>query len=155
LSNDVLARCYSERKAPRRQQYTLIALLLTGCSSTTDTPQPIYSPPSQPTQTPLIEGLRKAVPEEELTAPIEISALRKVELGGFGSYFVCMREVKLTSERRFVYSVFYDNDEYKGVRQSVVMEQCEAESFTQIDTTPLHRRRQSSGKAALVSGTFI
>jgi hypothetical protein len=122
----------------RRQRYAgfLIALLLTGCSSLTDTPQPIYTPPSPPTQTALIEGLRKAVPEEKLTAPIEISALRKVELGGFGSYFICMREVNPTSERHFVYSVFYDNDEYKGVRQSVVMEHCEAESFTHIDTTP-------------------
>ena len=121
----------------------LVAVLLGGCSSTADTPtadtpQSLYisRPPSPPTQTALIEGLRKAVPEEKLTAPIEISALRKVELGGFGSYFVCMREVNPTSDRHFVYSVFYDDDVYKGARQSVIMEHCEAESFTQIDTTP-------------------
>jgi hypothetical protein len=129
---------YRERKKLLRPQYVgfFITVLLTGCSSSTDTPQLTYTPPSPPTQPALIEGLRKAVPEEKLTAPIEISALRRVEFGGFGSYFVCMREANPTSERHFVYSVFYDNEEYKGARQSVIMEHCEAEAFSQIDTTP-------------------
>jgi hypothetical protein len=77
----------------QRHTVTLIALLLNGRSSPTDTPQPVYTLPSPPTQVKLIEGLSKAVSEEKLTAPFEISALRKTELGGFGSYFVCMREV--------------------------------------------------------------
>jgi hypothetical protein len=127
----------SEHKEPRRQRCTgfLIAVLLTGCSST-DTPPPILAPPSPPTQSAVIKGVSSAISEEKIAAPIEISALRKVEFGGFGSYFVCMREVNPTSERHFVYSVFYDNDEYKGVRQSVIIEHCEAETFTRIDVPP-------------------
>ena len=138
MSNDILATRYCEHKEPRRQRYVgfLLALLLTGCSSSIETPQLTYTPPSPPTQPALIEGLRKAIPEEKLTAPIEISALRRTEFGGFGSYFVCMREANPTSKRHFVYSVFYDNEEYKGVRQSVVIEHCEAEAFAQTDTTP-------------------
>jgi hypothetical protein len=126
----------------------LVAVLLGGCSATADTPtadtpQSLYIPPSPSTQKALVEGLRKAIseekiaaPDQKIAAPIEISALRKVEYGGLGRYFVCMRELNPTSERHFVYSVFYDNDDYKGVRQSVIMEHCEAETFTRIDVPP-------------------
>jgi hypothetical protein len=133
---NVAKRAY-ERKEPRRQRYVgfLIAVLLGGCSST-DTPQPIYTPPVPPTQAAVIKGLGQAISEEKIAAPIEISALRRVEFGGFGRYFVCMRQLNPTSERHFVYSVFYDNEDYKGVRQSVIMEHCEAEAFTRIDVTP-------------------
>jgi hypothetical protein len=52
-----------------------------------------------------------------------------------GGYFVCLREASSTSEKHTVYSVFYDNDEYKGSRVSVI-DACEAQAFTQIDTEP-------------------
>jgi hypothetical protein len=126
-----------KRKEPCRQRYIgfLIAVLLSGCSST-DTPQPIYTPPVPPTQAAVIKGLSQAISEEKIAAPIEISALRRVEFGGFGSYFVCMKQVNPTSERHFVYSVFYNNEDYKGVRQSVIMEHCEVEAFSRIEVSP-------------------
>jgi hypothetical protein len=134
IANLNWATRYRVREEPRLQRHigVLIALLLGGCSST-DTPAPVYTPPSPPTRAAIIAGLGWAAKEEKITPPFEISPLRKVYLGGFGSYFVCIREVNPTSERRFVYSVFYSNDEYKGVRQSVVMEACEAQPFAQID----------------------
>jgi hypothetical protein len=114
----------------------VIAVLLSGCSSSTDIPQFIYTPPGPPTRAALILGVSNAAHDEKVSPPFEISDLRKVEYGGFGSYFVCMREVNPTSERHFVYSVFYNNDEYRGVRQSVILERCEAQAFAPVETPP-------------------
>jgi hypothetical protein len=41
-----------------------------------------------------------------------------------------MREVvSANSEKRLAYSVFYDNDDYKGARLSVILDACEAQAF--------------------------
>jgi len=39
-------------------------------------------------------------------------------------------------ERVVYYSVFFDNDVYKGTRQSLIMEACEAQQFTPVDQSP-------------------
>jgi hypothetical protein len=115
----------------------IAALSVSGCStsSTTD-PAPVYVAPSAPTRAAVILGLSRAVAEEKLTRPIEMSDLRKVELGGMGSYFVCLREANPSSGKQATYSVFYDNDDYKGVRASVIFEHCETQQFTQVDLPP-------------------
>jgi hypothetical protein len=49
-----------------------------------------------------------------------------------------MREVVSSgSEKRLAYSVFYDNDDYRGLRLSVIVDACEAQAFTPVDITPL------------------
>jgi hypothetical protein len=56
---------------------------------------------------------------------------------GPGSYFVCIREVvSSTSDKRPTYSVFYNNDVYRGERQSVILDACENQAFTPIDIAP-------------------
>jgi hypothetical protein len=121
----------------------------------------IYVPPSPPTEAAVIAGVKAAVSEAKLTAPFEISTVRPTDHGP-GSYFVCLRgtwlpsvgttEAKDTpahqpslfdpppqpspSERRVVYSVFFNNDVYKDSRQSVIMDACEAQAFTPIDLSP-------------------
>jgi hypothetical protein len=112
----------------------IAALSVSGCStsSTTD-PPPVYVAPSAPTRAAIILGLSHAVADEKLTRPVEMSDLRKVELGGFGSYFVCLREANPSSGKQTAYSAFYDNDEYKGVRASVIFEHCETQQYTPVD----------------------
>jgi hypothetical protein len=49
------------------------------------------------------------------------------------------------SEPRVVYySVFFDNDVYKGNRPSVIMEACEAQQFTPVDLSRLRLRHRRS-----------
>jgi hypothetical protein len=113
----------------------LMTLLLSGCSSIF-APQTNYRPPSPPTQAAVIAAVKKVASDAKLSLPLEISDVRPTDHGP-GSYFVCMREVVgSTSEKRTAYSVFYDNDDYKGARLSVIVDACEAQAFTPIDTTP-------------------
>jgi hypothetical protein len=106
--------------------------LLLGACSTVDTSAPLYVPPSPPTLLALREGIKKASTEEKLTGPIEMSALRNADRG-FGQYFVCMRAANPSAERHAAYSVFFSNDEYKGVRQSVMIEACETQLFSPLN----------------------
>ena len=113
----------------------LVVLLLSGCSSV-DVPPATYTPPSPPTQAAVIAGIKKAASEAKLNPALEITDVRPTDHGP-GNYFVCMREVvSSSSEKRPAYSVFYDNDDYKGARLSVIMDACEAQAFTPIDIAP-------------------
>jgi hypothetical protein len=113
-----------------------ITLLLSGCSSIFAPPQTNYTPPSPPTQAAVIAGIKMAASEAKLSPPFEISDVRPTDHGR-GSYFVCMREIVSSgSEKRPAYSVFFDNDDYKGLRLSVIMDACEAQAFTPIDIAP-------------------
>ena len=107
-----------------------ITLLVSACA-----PPSTYTPPSPPMQAAVIAGVKKAASEAKLGPPLEMSDLRPTDHGP-GGYFVCLREVSATSEKHTVYSVFYDNDEYKGSRVSVIMDACEAQAFTPIETEP-------------------
>jgi hypothetical protein len=112
-----------------------IALLLSGCSSM-EMPPAIYTAPSPPTQAGITAGVKEAASQAKLSPPLEISDVRPTDHGP-GSYFVCMREVvSSTSEKRPAYSVFYNNDDFKGERLSVIMDACEAQAFTPIDISP-------------------
>ena len=114
-------------------RYPVILLgLLLGACSTVEAPPPVYVAPSPPSLLALREGIKKASTEEKLSGPIEMSVLRKADRG-FGQYFVCMREANSSTERRGAYSVFFDNDDYKGVRQSVMIETCEAQVFNPLN----------------------
>jgi hypothetical protein len=137
----------------------IVAFAITGCSSSL--PPVTYAPPSPPTEAAVISGLKAAASEAKLTGPLEMSAVRPTDRGP-GSYFVCLRGTWLPSvgtteakdipahepslfdpppqppqsERRVVYSVFFDNDVYKDSRQSVIMDACETQAFTLIDLSP-------------------
>jgi hypothetical protein len=147
----------------------IVAFAITGCSSSL--PPSIYVPPSPPTEAAVISGIKAAEPEAKLTAPLEMSAVRPTDRGP-GHYFVCLRGTWLPSagtteakngparepsffdqpqppatERRVIYSVFFDNDDYKGARQSVIVDACEADTFTLIDLSPPPRPPKSGRKS--------
>lgn len=107
-----------------------MTVLLSACA-----PPSTYTPPSPPMQAAVIAGVKKAASEAKLGPPLEMSDVRPTDHGP-GRYFVCVREASSTSEQHTVYSVFYDNDEYKGARVSVIVDACEVQAFAPIYTEP-------------------
>jgi hypothetical protein len=107
----------------------LIALLLSACSSV-HAAEPTYVPPSPPTEKAIGAAVAAIATEAKLITPLEISALRPTDHGP-GRYFVCVREVNPPPDtlRRY-YSTFLDNDNYKGSRLSVIMDQCELQTYS-------------------------
>lgn len=74
------------------------------------------------------EGVRKGAAEVKLTGSLETSAVRQTDHGP-GSYFACVRQSGPSATRRPIYSIFFDDDTYKGIQSSVISEACEAESW--------------------------
>ncbi|QOZ07884.1 hypothetical protein [Bradyrhizobium sp. CCBAU 51765] len=106
----------------------VLTLLLAGCGSSVDLP-PAYQPPQPPSAKAVKDGVTKAAAEAKLSGGLETSAVRHSDHGP-GSYFVCLRQSGASATRRPAYSVFFDDDTYKGVQASVILEACEAEAWT-------------------------
>jgi hypothetical protein len=139
----------------------VFAPLAAGCSSDDLGSASELRVPSPPTEAAVIAGVKTAASEAKLTPPLEMSAVRLSDHGP-GRYFVCLRGTWLpavgrsqtadtparepslfdppsqpaASERRVIYSVFFNNDAYKDARQSVIIDSCETQAFTPIDLSP-------------------
>ena len=81
-----------------------------------------------PTMNATSEGIKKAMAEEKLTGSLELSDLRQSDHGP-GRFVVCMRGVESTNRRVGYYAVFFDNDDYKGSRMSVMIDDCEKQDY--------------------------
>jgi hypothetical protein len=133
----------------------LLALLLSACSSVRTT-EPAYVPTSLPTEKAIGAAVATIAKEAKLVTPLEISALRPNDHGP-GSFFVCVREVNPSPDKpRRYYATFLDNDDYKGSRLSVIMDQCELQTYgpapvaapaqpppTTVATPAKHKRRST------------
>lgn len=122
-----LARCDDRRLALGRRSLQVLAailtLLLAACASTPDIPH-TYRPAQPPSAQAVKEGVRKGATAAKLTGGLEISAVRRTDHGP-GSYFVCVRRSDPSADGA-AYSVFFDNDDFKGIQSSVISEACEA-----------------------------
>ena len=74
------------------------------------------------------DGIRKAATEAKLVDPIEISDFRQTDHGP-GRFFLCIRGVESKYRRIHTYAVFFDNDEYKGLRIPVILDDCEKQDY--------------------------
>ena len=92
---------------------------------------PRYIPPSPPSAEAEIKGVQKAAKEELLVGPIEISDIREVD-NGLGRYLVCVAGRRATGEIGY-YSTYFENEDYKGVRPSVIYDFCERQSYRPMD----------------------
>lgn len=109
----------------------VLTLLLAGCASSANLP-PVYHPPHAPSAKAVQEGVKKAAAEIKLTGGLEMSAVRPADHGP-GSYFVCLRQRGAASDKHPAYSVFFDDDAYKGIQSSVILEACEAQPWTPVN----------------------
>ena len=118
-----------------RRLAILLSLMLAACSSEPSSTVS-YVPSSPPTQKAIVASSNAAAKEAKLAAPVQISAVRQSDHGP-GSYFVCLREANPPSnEPQRYYSVFFDNDAYKGDRLSVMIDECEKQTFSLLPAAP-------------------
>jgi hypothetical protein len=87
-----------------------------------------YVPPSMPTMIAAHEGIKKAAAEEKLTGPIEMSDVRQTNHGP-GRFVFCLRGEQPASGPRRTYAVFFDNNDYKGSRMSVMIDDGEKQDY--------------------------
>jgi hypothetical protein len=77
------------------------------------------------------KGIKQAATEEKLTGPIEMSDLRHTDHGP-GSFVLCIRGVDEKYRRVGTYAVFFDNNDYKGSRMSVMIDDCEKQDYRPV-----------------------
>jgi hypothetical protein len=149
---------FAEMRDMRMFRGMLLFLVLGACSSDKiDAPPVVYVPPSPPPEDAVMRGLKSVAADAKLTAPLEVSPVRPTDHGP-GRFFFCLKGTLLpvaasadnparepslfyqpppSPEPRVVYySIFYDNDVYKGSRPSVIIDGCEAQPFTPVDLSP-------------------
>ena len=113
-----------------------MVLLLSVYSSARTEPPPVYVPPSPPTEKAIGAAVATIGKDAKLVSPLEISAVRPNDRG-LGAFFVCVREMNPPPDKpRRYYSTFFDNDDYKGSRLSVITEQCELQEYSPAPVAP-------------------
>jgi hypothetical protein len=110
---------------------------LAACSHSEDlSPIKPYVPPSMPTMAAANKGIGQAATEEKVVGPIEMSDLRESDHGP-GRFMLCIRGVEPKYKRVTTYAVFFDNDDYKGTRMSVMIDDCEKQAYRPCEGKPL------------------
>lgn len=92
-------------------------------------PEVTYTPPSPPTEKAIVANIPTAAAQAKLSGLILISDVRRTD-HGLGAFFVCMKEANPPLDRppRY-YSVFFNDDTFTGERLSVIMDQCEQQTY--------------------------
>jgi hypothetical protein len=109
----------------------LLSLMPVECSNGVPDPSlpEEYVKPLPPSEKALVASVPAVGIAAKLSGPLEVSDVRPTNHGP-GRYFVCLREASPPpSGRPRYYSVFFDNEAYKGERLSVIMDQCETQSY--------------------------
>jgi len=120
--------CYGLHRNIRGIPAVLVCLTLAACSPAVELSIAAYVPPSMPTAAAAGEGIKKATTEEKLTGTVQMSDLRETDHGP-GRFMLCIRGVDAKYKRLRTYAVFFDNNEYKGSRISVMMDDCEKQNY--------------------------
>ena len=110
----------------------LACLSLGGCSSQVyDLPPPMHAPEVSVA----IDGAKKAANEAKLVGPVEVSAVREAYPLGPGPYILCIRGTNSQTPAR-TYAVFFENGAYVATRTSLIIDQCETQTFAPLGTGP-------------------
>lgn len=112
---------------------TVLCLALAGCSLPVDdlSPIPKYVASVAPSLKAQVEGARTAAKEELITDTPQVSDLRTAD-SGLGRYMLCMSGRRGTGDVGY-YSVYFDDELYKGSRPSVIGDLCEKQSYRPLN----------------------
>jgi hypothetical protein len=118
----------SDALSIRAPAVLLLCFTLAACSPAVELPNPAYVPPSMPTTEAAGKGIKQAATEAHLLDPIEMSDLRHTDHGP-GAFILCIRGVESKYRRVVTYAVFFDNNDYKGLRLPVMIDDCEKQDY--------------------------
>jgi hypothetical protein len=133
---------------------TMSAVTLGACGA--DLPPAVDTPLVAPAPEKALVGAYKAVEEEKLTGFIEVSAVSEAPSLGPGQYMLCLRGSPSPSEPQHTYAVFFNNDEYRGVRLSIILDACERQAFSPLPPKPAPKdepgsKSEHEGRTASIS----
>jgi hypothetical protein len=112
----------------------LPCLVLGGCSSFLD------DIPEKPDPAPFIStsaiDLRKAAEQEKLAMPLEVAGPIAANSISVAPWIICLRSAATEQARKRVYSVFFKDGKLASVRESAIVDHCEAQNFTPLPDAP-------------------
>jgi hypothetical protein len=121
----------------------LPCFVLAACSAVMDDlPQMTESAPYVST---VISDLKKAAETEKMADPLEVAGPIAANPISSAPWIICLRSVASEEARRLVYSVFFKNGKYDSVRLSVIVDRCEAQTFTPLSDIKIGRPPAVSG----------
>jgi hypothetical protein len=106
----------------------LVVSTMAACSPNVELPPLTYVTPTTPTAAAATDGIKKAVAEEKLVSPVEVAELRETDHGP-GHFISCIRGLDSTYRRLGYYAAFFDNNDYKGTRRAVLIDDCEKQEY--------------------------
>ena len=80
----------------------------------------------------VISDLKKAAGTEQMADPLEVAGPIAANPISSAPWIICLRSVASERARRLVYSVFFKSGKYDSVRLSVIVDGCEAQTFTPL-----------------------
>jgi hypothetical protein len=110
----------------------LTCLSLGGCAAA------VYDlPPTQaPEPSAAIEGAEKGANEARLLGPVEVSAVREAHPLAPGTHILCIKGINSLGPNPRTYAVFLKNNKYVTARTSLIMDDCDAQTFTALGNGP-------------------
>ncbi len=110
-------------------RWPVVAMLscLSACSST-DIYTSVSSSDQPPVQTVVSAAVHNVATRAKLDGTIEVSALRPAHRISPGEWLVCLRSTD--PQPNSPYAVFFDNGKYVDARAAVLIDGCDAESYS-------------------------
>jgi hypothetical protein len=108
----------------------LLCGLLVSCSTNPAPPPPTTANAPNPSK--VAESLKKVAAEARLEEPHEISAPIRAHPISSIPWIICLRSGATELSKRRPLAVFYTGDEYVMARMSVIVDRCEAQTFTAL-----------------------
>jgi hypothetical protein len=140
VSNDPIETILELVVKARRQNLLLIVfggawLAACGSESNLQSP-PVLSAPVAPAPNSALAGARAAAGVEKLIGSLEISEVRQAKSLGQGEYMLCIRGSRSPTDPPRTYAVFFHNNEYRDTRPSIIMDECEMQTYIPLPAGP-------------------
>jgi hypothetical protein len=121
----------SSRNTLMRLLKVLPCVVLTACATAIDVPpQPPEPAPRIPA---VISDLNNVVGMAKMAQPVEVAGPIEANPISSAPWIICLRSGASEQSKRLVYSVFFKKDgKYDTVRLSVIVDRCEAQTFTPL-----------------------
>jgi hypothetical protein len=107
-----------------------LCLMLAACSTDIENLAATYTEPPDPAK--VLASLKDVAVSAKLKEPVEMSVPIKAPASSAMPWIICLRSGATEASQRLTYSVFYNNNEFKSFRLSVIIEGCDGQSYSPL-----------------------